>query len=331
MASPNGCWPMCGTAMTTQQGQKILPPPRQGAENLLDAPERHRNMTDPEFELLLVELRPKLHRYCARMAGSVVDGEDVLQEALVKAVKARPGAGEIAQPERWLFRIAHNAALDYLRRRARADARQSDEDPELMADPNDERPDPEILATSMHTFMRLPRVQRSSVILMDVLGYSLAEIGEIMESSVPAVKSALHRGRTRLHELAQEPDDVAPPQLSPTERTLLASYIERFNARDYDAVRAMLADEVRLDLVNKLQLTGRAQVENYFTNYAKATPRHFELGFVDGRPAALAYEAVAPDEVSYFIVLDWDGSNVVRIRDFLYAPYALDGAAVTVE
>ena len=71
------------------------------------------------FERLFGELRPKLHRYCARMTGSVIDGEDVLQEALAKAIEALPNAGPIANPEGWLFRIAHNAALDFLRRRAR--------------------------------------------------------------------------------------------------------------------------------------------------------------------------------------------------------------------
>jgi RNA polymerase sigma-70 factor, ECF subfamily len=286
-------------------------------------------MTDPVFEQLLVDLRPKLHRYCARMTGSVIDGEDVLQEALVKAVRARARSGEIGQPERWLFRIAHNAALDFLRRRARVDARLSNEDPEMIVDPNEELPDPELLSTSLRTFMRLPRVQRSSVILMDVLGYSLSEIGAIIDASLPAVKSALHRGRTRLHELANEPDDVAPPALSPTERTLLAAYIDRFNARDYDAVRGMLADEVRLDLVNRTQLNGRAEVGRYFTNYAQASPRRCELGFVDGHPAMLVYLAEAPAALAYFVVLDWQGSNVERIRDFLYAPYALDGATIT--
>src|SRR5215470_6352466 len=81
-------------------------------------------MSDPkaEFERLLAELRPKLHRYCARMTGSVIDGEDVVQEAMVKAIEAHSAAVPIANPEGWIFRIAHNAALDYLRRRARQDA-----------------------------------------------------------------------------------------------------------------------------------------------------------------------------------------------------------------
>jgi RNA polymerase sigma-70 factor (ECF subfamily) len=52
------------------------------------------------------------------------------------------------------------------------------------------------------------------------------------------------------------------------------------------------------------------------------------LGFVDGHPAMLVYEAVAPDVVSYFVLLDWHDDAVLRIRDFLYAPYALEGAIV---
>src|SRR6266700_7358168 len=80
------------------------------------------------FDRLLGELRPKLHRYCARMTGSVVDGEDVVQEALVKAIEAFPQMVSITQPESWLFRIAHNAALDFLRHRARREAARSDED-----------------------------------------------------------------------------------------------------------------------------------------------------------------------------------------------------------
>src|SRR5215469_5795597 len=85
------------------------------------------------FERSLGELRPKLHRYCARMTGSVIDGEDVVQDAMIKAINAFPNAGFIADLNGWLFRIAHNAALDFLRRRKRYEAIHSDEDLEMIA------------------------------------------------------------------------------------------------------------------------------------------------------------------------------------------------------
>jgi RNA polymerase sigma-70 factor (ECF subfamily) len=95
-------------------------------------------MNDPRagFEQLLAELRPKLHRYCARMTGSVIDGEDVLQDAMAKAIEAFPHAGPIAHPEGWLFRIAHNAALDFLRRRTRQENVRADQDLDMIADPD---------------------------------------------------------------------------------------------------------------------------------------------------------------------------------------------------
>src|SRR5262249_56190077 len=79
------------------------------------------------LEQLLGELRPTLHRYCARMTGSVIDGEDVVQDTMLKAMQAAPAAGPITNPEGWLFGIAHHAALDFLRRRAREEARHANE------------------------------------------------------------------------------------------------------------------------------------------------------------------------------------------------------------
>src|SRR4051812_6455216 len=88
------------------------------------------------LDRLLIELRPKLHRYCARMVGSMIDGEDVVQDALVKAVQSFAAAGPIGNPEGWLFRIAHNTALDFLRRRNRQEALRSGE-VDMSADPAD--------------------------------------------------------------------------------------------------------------------------------------------------------------------------------------------------
>src|SRR5271169_1101637 len=164
------------------------------------------------LDRLLVEMRPKLHRYCARMVGSVIDGEDVLQDALIKAVESFPSDSPIGNPEGWLFRIAHNTALDFLRRRNRQQALQSGQEVDMIADPVDIVLSRQIANASLGTFMRLPVAQRSSVILMDVLGCSLREVCEVMDFSLPAVKAALHRGRAQLRELANEPEDGQQPK-----------------------------------------------------------------------------------------------------------------------
>ncbi len=283
------------------------------------------------FERLLGEMRPRLHRYCARMTGSVVDGEDVVQDALIKAMEAFPRIESLAQAEGWLFKIAHNAALDFLRRRGRRDKVHADEDMEMIADPVIETEQRQAASASLRTFMRLPVAQRSSVILMDVLGYSIQEVGGIIDASVPAVKAALHRGRGRLRELAREPEDAPPPALSEDERRRLAAYVERFNARDFDTIRSMLADDVRLDLVARSRLQGRSEVGRYFTNYAKVGDWRFALGLVDGHPAALVGDVDQPQAPPrYFVLLGWSGDRLVSIRDFRYARYATEGADIRV-
>jgi RNA polymerase sigma-70 factor, ECF subfamily len=281
------------------------------------------------FDRLLVQLRPKLHRYCARMTGSVIDGEDVVQEVLVKAIAASPERESITDPKSWLFRIAHNAALDFLRSRARQNAIRSNEDVDMIIDPLTVADDRLVASASLRTFMRLPVAQRSCVILMDVLGYSLQEIAGVMDSNVPVIKAALHRGRTRLRDLALEPDDLPLPVLAEPERSLLIRYVDHFNARDFDGIRNMIADEVRLELVNRTRINGRREVGNYFHNYAGARDWHCVVGLVDRRPAVLVCDPGDPLCVpGYFVLLEWAGDRVVNIRDFRYARYATEGAEV---
>src|SRR5438270_7114195 len=291
-----------------------------------------KSVTEPSLPMvdingLLARMRPRLHRYCARMVGSVIDGEDVLQDALIKAVESFASAGPVHNPEGWLFRIAHNTALDFLRRRNRQQALRSDEELDMIADQLDPVLSRQIASASLRTFMRLPLAQRSSVILMDVLGWSLQEVCEVMDFSLPAVKAALHRGRTQLREFASEPEDLPQPKLSDADRKRLSTYVTHFNARDFDAIRAMIADDVRLDLVNKARMNGKAEVSRYFGNYSKISDWHLVPGSVEGRPAILVFD---PDATGagpkYFMLLNWQADKVADIRDFRHAPYVIEGA-----
>ncbi|SDI57784.1 MULTISPECIES: RNA polymerase sigma factor [Bradyrhizobium] len=280
-----------------------------------------------DFARRLVAMRPKLHRYCARMVGSVIDGEDVLQDALIKAVEAHAAAGEIGNPEGWLFRIAHNTALDFLRRRQRQEAMRSAEEVEMIVDQLDAVTSRQIASASLRTFMRLPVAQRSSVILMDVLGCSLQEICEVMECSLAAAKAALHRGRTQLRVFAQEPENVPQQSLSEADRERLGAYVAHFNARDFDAIRAMIADDVRLELVSKTRLDAKAEVSRYFGNYSNISDWHLVPGMLEGRPAILVFD---PNDrgagPKYFMLLGWTAGKVATIRDFRHAPYVIEGA-----
>jgi len=222
--------------------------------------------------------------------------------------------------------LSFMSAIDLLRRRQRRQALQSEEDPEMIAD-NAAAADRFVAAAGLRTFMYLPVAQRACTILMDVLGYSLQEIAGITEMSVPAVKASLHRGRNRIRELADAPDENSPPQSSQQELSRLAKYVERFNRRDFDAVRNMLADDVSLELIARTRMAGRRQVSRYFHNYSGVSDWRFVPGLADCRPALLVFDprdaAAAP---SYFVLLEWVKDRIGSIRDFRHARYVAESA-----
>lgn len=278
-------------------------------------------MNTDEFEDRLKALRPRLHRYCARMTGSSVDGEDVLQDTLIKALRAR-GEGTIVENlEAWLFRIAHNTSLDFLRRRSRSNVVSLTEDLEDAT-----MPEADIVAVGFQTFLRLPELQRCAVILKDVLGHSVEEIAAIAGSTPAAAKSALQRGRVALRQLAQTPEDTRLPLMSDPDRRKITAYVHLFRSGDFDAIRAMLADDVKLDLVNRLEWKGRDKIGLYFTRYAEETKWRFAFGAVEGQPAMLVFDKTGPvDRLAHFVLIGWSDSRIIEIRDFLFAPYVLEG------
>ncbi|WP_201314309.1 sigma-70 family RNA polymerase sigma factor [Dyella sp. EPa41] len=279
-------------------------------------------MIEEPFEDRLREFRPRLHRYCARMVGSAVDGEDVVQDALLKALRARAEGMQADDVEAWLLRIAHNTCLDFLRRRSRHTVVPITEAPEDTS-----TPDPHIVEVSFHVFMRLPELQRCAVILKDVLGHSIEEAASIAGCTPAAAKSALQRGRATLRHWAQRPGETRVPLIPDADRKRASTYVRLFQQGDFDAIRAMLAEDVKLDLVNRLKLEGRESVDRYFTRYAEESKWRYAFGAIEGRPAMLVFDSSGTSrKPAYFVLIDWQGDRIVGIRDFLFTPYAIEAA-----
>jgi RNA polymerase sigma-70 factor (ECF subfamily) len=277
-----------------------------------------------DFDRLVADVRPQLLRYCARMTGSAVDGEDIVQDALAKVYFQLPQLGHVENLRAWLFRVAHNKALDYLRR---YDVRFGETlEGEVPAPVEDLPLDAAVMAEwGLSHFVRLTALQRSCVILKDVLSYSLEEISEILDVSVPSIKGALHRGRASLRRQAVTPEEGPARRLPHDEAALLARYVTLFNARDFDALRAMLAEDVRLELVGMTEKSGAEDVGHYFTNYARLAGMRLEAGTVDGRPALLVREQ--PDgRPVYCLFVRFRGERIQFIRDYRYARYVFDEA-----
>src|SRR5260221_9339993 len=179
--------------------------------------------------------------------GSVIDGENHVQDPFARALVAIDELQEVTPMRAWLFRIAHNRALDLLRSRAiRAaepiEAAHEVADPENI-DPAEVMMRREAVETAVSRFAELPTVQRSVVIFKDVLDQSLEEIAATLGLTVNAVKAHLARGRARLKTInAQALAQPAPRPPSPD----VARYVALFNRRDWDGLRAMLADDVRM-------------------------------------------------------------------------------------
>jgi len=273
------------------------------------------------------ELRPELHRYCARLMGSVIDGEDVVQDTFARAFAALDELKEVPPLRAWLFRIAHNRALDLLRSRAIRVAEPIEAAREV-ADP--ESPDPvevlmrrEAVDTAVSRFVELPTVQRSVVILKDVLDQSLEEIAAMLGLTVNAVKAHLARGRARLKAInAQAPAKPVPRPPSPE----VARYVALFNGRDWDGLRAMLAGDVRLVQSAYPVRTGAADVGMFFGIYSRSAPVRLAPAWLEGREVIAVWEDPQAEKPSYLMWLEWTDGRISFIRDYRYVRYVAGDA-----
>ena len=279
-----------------------------------------------EFLAAIGELRPKLHRFCSRMCGSALDGEDVVQEALAQAFYNLSSLKDQSRLEPWLFRIAHHKCVDLLRKekRHREDTVPYDEEHEPQrAGAETELDDEPISQTLAPLVGELPPKERAAVLLKDVLQYRLEEVAEVVDSTVGGVKAALHRGRAKLRALHAVP---SPLELDRRQRELLESYVDCFNRHDWDALRQLIQADATLEVVDAF--VGRVEESGYFGNYA-ALPWEWRLSLarVDGEPVVVHLKKLGADWRPHAAIrLWWRDGKVVRIKDYAHVDYLLRDA-----
>ncbi len=296
-------------------------------------------------------LRGALHRYCTRMMGSPLDGEDVVQDTLAAAFFRLDTLDSSRPLAPLLYRIAHNRCIDGLRRQrftANSDGLE-DEAAEPCTRRAEDVLDHRQQATRAleHLVTELPPRERSCVVLKDVLDLSLDEVAASVGCTRGAVKAALHRGRAKLEALRKAHPAGFPRTHAGDRETLelLQEYCNRFNARDWPALAELLADDLKLDVVGVLEDgTREVLLDRYVVNYGLLEGSfRLEPGWVEGEPVLLCFRSGRPEDLggetpAWAIRVhvaknsaeaDASESRVVAVRDYALCGPLLGSSRVT--
>ena len=279
--------------------------------------------------------RRELLVHCYRMLGSIDDAEDAVQDALARAWHGRNTFQRAISFRAWLYRIATNACLDAIERRKRARGGQEslgvepcpdDVLGETSAGPEALYDSHESISLAFLTVLQLlPPRQRVVLILRDVLAWRAAEVAELLDLTVPAVNSALHRARTtvsRQYRPSHAAADHGPIREPGALRSLLDRYVRAWEAADIAGLVALLRDDAVVSMPPGLSFTGRQEIGAFLAGSVFIGGTRIRLMPIgaNGGPAFVIYSGSgtgAPLRTYAVLLLDTDESSIARMSVFV--------------
>jgi RNA polymerase sigma-70 factor (TIGR02960 family) len=275
------------------------------------------------FETLVAPHRTELQAHCYRMLGSLQDAEDALQETLVRAWRSLHGLDDRGFIRAWLFKIATNRCLTALERKGKREL-PVDISPDTPAteiswlEPYpDVTPEGRYMAREsielayVAALQHLSPVQRATLILREVLGFSAAEVAELLDTSAASVNSALQRARKAVDATAETQQGVMRDMGDDAIADLVERWADAWEAADVDTIVSMLADDARFSMPPWLQwFRGHDAIRTFLVDGPLQSSWRFLPTTANGQLAFGTY--MWDDQAGAFVP---GGLDVLTIRD----------------
>ena len=294
-----------------------------------------------EFAAAFDRHRRELHVHCYRMTGSVTDAEDLTQETFLRAWRSLDDFEGRASLRSWLYRIATNVCLDFLKRRDRrttpvgtfADPLENDPGlqpyPDQLLGGRSSEDDPGGALVRRETtelvfvaaLSILPPRQRAALIARDVLEYPAHDTAALLGVSVASANSLVQRARATMRRHAAP--ETRPPPRSPAGEELARRYVRAHERGDAESIVAMLHEDVRITMPPHAPCIGRAEAEAFFRElFGPDGPGDWQLEttYANGLPATANWLRRPGEDVYRALsidVLTADDDRLVTVNCFL--------------
>jgi RNA polymerase sigma-70 factor, ECF subfamily len=310
------------------------------------------------YRALVERYRGELHAHAYRMLGSVHDAEDAMQDALLRAWRGLPRFDGRSALRSWLYRIVTNTCLDLIKKRPKKvlpidygppghahDGPGVPLSESIWIEPfpdealADGRAAPEaryeqresVELAFVAALQHLPARQRAVLILREVLGYSASEVADTLETSAPAVNSALQRARKTIDETLPERSQAQTLRALGDDRVteLVEGYMDAWERGDVEAVTAMLAEDAAITMPPMASWFRGEGVETFLREWA-FSGRVYDLegrrsvrvlrASANGQPAIGTYawnDEAGAHLPTVLQVLSFDGDRITEITGFV--------------